>query len=192
MDSSHFQLCPLMLSWDWFMGRQGSSDELPHQRVSDSVFSPDIDKLRDPRSLRKHISNIKQSISAQQMRVWVHCCVVPHLLEVVADPQGDRGAPVAVPGNGPVSRIPQPVPKTLFPHKFWNPGHTWYLLRKFHFKIKYIEYQLRATTVKVQFITFRDSRFKAFIAISKVKEVSQWNSTFALTMSTEYQNMDDL
>lgn len=46
------------------------------------------------------------------------------LLEVIADPDGDRCAPVTIPWNRPVTRVSQPVPKTLLTHKLWNPAET--------------------------------------------------------------------
>lgn len=46
----------------------------------------------------------------------------PYLFQVIADPQWDRGAPVSVSGDGPVTCIFEPIPKALFPHKFWNPA----------------------------------------------------------------------
>lgn len=46
----------------------------------------------------------------------------PHLLEVLADPQWDRGAPVSVSGNCPVACISQPISKSLFSHKLWDPA----------------------------------------------------------------------
>lgn len=46
----------------------------------------------------------------------------PDLLKVVADPERDWGAPVAVPGNRPVSCVSQPVSETLLTHKLWNPA----------------------------------------------------------------------
>lgn len=45
MDSSHFLIMPSHAKLRLI--HEGSSDELPHQRVSDSVFSPDIDKRHD-------------------------------------------------------------------------------------------------------------------------------------------------
>lgn len=51
-----------------------------------------------------------------------HLSCSPDLLIVVADPHGDRRAPVSVPGNGPVARISQPVAEALLAHKIRNPA----------------------------------------------------------------------
>ena len=44
-----------------------------------------------------------------------------HLLSIVADPDRDRRAPVAVSGHRPVTGVTQPVAKPLFLHKVWHP-----------------------------------------------------------------------
>lgn len=51
-------------------------------------------------------------------------CVFPDLFKVLADPEGDRRAPVTVPGNGPITSVSQPVPETLLTHELWNPART--------------------------------------------------------------------
>ena len=43
------------------------------------------------------------------------------LLAVVAHPQGDRGAPVAVARDGPIARVLEPVGKALLLNKLGNP-----------------------------------------------------------------------
>lgn len=57
------------------------------------------------------------------IRVWLYL-FLSDLLKIVADPEGDGRSPVAVPWNGPVSCISQPVPKTLLAYKLWNPAET--------------------------------------------------------------------
>lgn len=48
---------------------------------------------------------------------------ITDLFIVIADPQRDGRPPVAVPGDGPVSCVPQPVAETLLFHKLRNPGY---------------------------------------------------------------------
>lgn len=50
--------------------------------------------------------------------------LLTHLFQILADPQGDGGAPVAVARDGPVASVLQPVPKALLPHEIRNPGQN--------------------------------------------------------------------
>lgn len=44
-----------------------------------------------------------------------------HLFKIITDPQRDGCSPVPVSRYSPISCIFKPVPKTLLPHKIWNP-----------------------------------------------------------------------
>lgn len=72
------------------------------------------------------------------IRVWLYL-FLSDLLKVVADPERDGRSPVAVPWNGPVSCISQPVPKTLLAYKLWNPAEIeimlWFLISQYEMQI---------------------------------------------------------
>ena len=43
------------------------------------------------------------------------------LLSIFADPKRNRRTPVPVTRDRPITRVLQPVGKSLLPHEFWNP-----------------------------------------------------------------------
>lgn len=89
--------------------------------VSIRLLIKQIDRTQDCSSRRHNsLSKVnKQHIQRGFSVSWPP--LFPYLFQIVTDPQRDGCSPVSVSRYSPISCIFKPVPKTLLPHKIWNP-----------------------------------------------------------------------